>query len=166
MATIRKLRPQDDLLDLLALSRAFLNEYAAHHTVFFQIDELQDGDIVSYFSRSLETDEGATFVAVVNDRMVGYITVFVRPQARFYRVKQVGAISGLMVHRDHRRAGIARQLLDAARVFFQERGVQYFTVYTAVANRAAVRFYEKHGLAPLHVTLIGETGSRRDKNGG
>lgn len=45
MATIRELRPEDDLGDLIALSRAFFEEYEVHHTEFFKIDQLRDSDI-------------------------------------------------------------------------------------------------------------------------
>jgi ribosomal protein S18 acetylase RimI-like enzyme len=158
MTTIRKLGPEDDLGDLVALSRAFFREYEAHHKDFFLIDELHDRDITGYFTRSVEADDGATFIAVLGDKVVGYITIFVRAQASFYRVKKVGAISGLMVQADHRRQGLASRLYRKAMAFFAERGVAYSTVYTATANRAAVKFYERVGMTPLHIRMIGETG--------
>jgi len=156
LATIRELRPEDDLGDLTALSRAFFEEYEAHHREFFKIDQLRDSDIADYFSRSANADDGVTFVAILDGRMVGYMTAFVRRQAEFYKVRHVGAISGLMVHKDHRRKNIARSLLEATMAFFQKKGVEYFTVYTAAVNQAAVRFYERSGMKLLHVTLIGE----------
>lgn len=157
MTEIRKLQAKDNLSDLVALSRAFFAEYEAHHDAFFGIDELRDADITGYFSHSLDTDDGATFIAMLDGSIVGYITVFVRGQAGFYKVKQVGAISGLMVHQGHRRKGIGSRLLAKATAFFQEKGVTYFTVYTAAANRAAVQFYERNDMTPLHVTMIGKT---------
>ena len=158
MTTIRKLRTDDDLGDLIALSREFFYEYEAHHADFFEIDVLHDSDIVDFFAKTIDADDGATFIALVNGRIVGYITVFARSQARFYRIKRVGAISGLMVHRDHRRKGIGSQLFRAARAFFAGKEIAYYTVYTATANQGAVRFYERNGMAPLHTTLIGTTG--------
>lgn len=159
MVAIQRLQPQDDFSDLIALSRAFFAEYQVHHEDFFKIDGLRDSDIVDYFSRSLDTDDGATFVAVLDGRMVGYITIFVRRQPSFYRIKQLGTISGLMVHTDHRRQGIASRLLAAATAFFRQQGIYYFTVYTAATNQGAVRFYERNGLTSLYVTLLGETTS-------
>ena len=156
MAEIRELHAKDDLNELVALSRAFFTEYEAHHDAFFQIDDLQDADIVDYFTRSVDADNGATFVATLDGSIVGYITIFVRRQPGFYKVKQAGAISGLMVHKSHRRKGIASQLLAKATGFFQEKGVTYFTVFTATANQAAVKFYKRNGMAPLHTTMIGE----------
>jgi ribosomal protein S18 acetylase RimI-like enzyme len=120
---------------------------------------LRDADIVDYFMRSVETEDGATFLAFDDERIVGYITIFIREQVDFYAIKKVGAISGLMVHKDYRRRGIASKLLNASLAFFEKKNVKYFTVYTAVANEAAIRFYKRHGMHPLHMTLIGEAGS-------
>jgi ribosomal protein S18 acetylase RimI-like enzyme len=158
METIRQLEREDDLADLISLSRAFFVEYEAHHDEFFDIVGLEEEHITGYFERTLGSDSDATFVAVVNQHMVGYITVHVRPQAAFYKIKEVGAISGLMVQREHRRSGIGRRLLAQARAFFKEQGVRYFTVYTALANESAISFYEADGLLPLQTTLVGVIG--------
>jgi ribosomal protein S18 acetylase RimI-like enzyme len=158
METIRQLTRDDDLADLISLSRVFFAEYEAHHDAFFDIDGLEDGHITGYFARTIGSDDDATFVAIADQRMVGYITVHVRPQAAFYKVKEVGAISGLMVQREYRRTGIGVRLLARARVFFEEQGVQYFTVYTAVANSSAINFYEMNDMVPLYTTLIGKIG--------
>ena len=157
MLIVRRLEPQDALDDLIDLSKAFFAEYAVHHQRFFEICDLRNQDIRHFFLRSLDGDDGATFIALVDGRVVGYITVFVRERPGFYAIKEVGSISGLMVHRTYRRAGIGSRLLDEAFAFFKGRGLRYFTVYTAAVNHAAIKFYERNGLAQLHVTLIGET---------
>jgi ribosomal protein S18 acetylase RimI-like enzyme len=148
--------PDDDLDRLIVISRDFFEEYSAHHKEFFQIDELTAQDIRDYFSRFIDTEDGATFIATAHGKVVGYITVFVRTQASFWRIKRVGSISGLMVCRDYRRRGMATDLLGEARAFFRKRGIKYFTTYTAVANQAAMEFYERSGVVPLHTTFIGE----------
>ncbi len=157
MTTIHRLQPESDVDALITLSRAFFAEYEAHHADFFEIDTLHDADIISYFSRTLDNDNAATFVAVQDARVVGYITVFIKSQAGYWKIKRVGDISGLMVHKDYRRQGIASALLSAAVNFARERGVRYFTVYTAITNQAAIAFYEHNGMKPLYVTLLGET---------
>jgi ribosomal protein S18 acetylase RimI-like enzyme len=163
MAEIRALTEDDKLDDLLSLSRAFFAEYEAHHADFFKIDQLDDADIVHYFSRWLDDEDGETFVALVEDRIVGYITVYVRPQPSYWRIKQVGEISGLMVHQAYRRQGIAEQLLAQARAFFSKKGVCYFAVYTSVENRSALAFYERSGLQPLYTTMLGEVVSEQSQ---
>lgn len=159
MTHIRILRREDDfpalIADLIALSGDFFREYQAHHQDFFHVDRLSDSDIVDYFSQAIDSDDGEVFVAIADGNVVGYITASVRERPIF-SIKRVGAISGLMVHRDHRRQGIATQLLAQARAFFEQKGVRYFTLHTAVENRGALAFYERCGLVPLHTNLIGE----------
>src|SRR5512146_458463 len=132
MIHIRALRREDDFHDLIALSRDFFQEYEAYHEDFFQIEQLDDSSVIDYFSRWLNDENGRTFIALVENRIAGYITVYVREQAPFWKVKKVGDISGLMVHKDFRRQGIAGQLLARARAFFAGHGVKYFTLFTAV----------------------------------
>ena len=155
MLQIRALRQEDDLRDLIALSRNFFQECEGHHEDFFKIGQLNESSIVDYFSRWLDDESGDTFIALAGNRIVGYITVYVREQAAYWNVNQVGDISGLMVHKDYRRRGIASQLLAQARAFLTRNAVRYFTVYTAVENRAAIAFYEHSGLIPLYTTMLG-----------
>jgi ribosomal protein S18 acetylase RimI-like enzyme len=103
-----------------------------------------------------DLEDGATFIATAQGKIVGHITVFVGTQASFWRVKRVGSISGLMVCRDYRRRGIATALLAKAIGFFRKRGIKYLTTHTAVANQAAMEFYKRSGTVPLHITFISE----------
>jgi GNAT superfamily N-acetyltransferase len=159
MISIRDLPPEDDLATVLALCREFFVEYEGHHPIFFDTENLRDEDISGRFLECMESDGSATLIALVDDEIVGYASVAVREHPPFYRVKKVGAISGLMVAKDHRRKGIATRPLAAARDYFQRRGIRFFTVYTAAVNRAAVEFYEQNGLAVLHTTFLGVTGA-------
>jgi ribosomal protein S18 acetylase RimI-like enzyme len=157
MLSVRELRPEDDLDAVLALCKDFFAEYEQHHSAFFDTDNLKDEDISGRFLESMESEDSATFITLVDGAIVGYASVAVREQPPFYRTQRFGALSGLMVAKDHRRKGIATRLLAEAIDYFRRRGIRYFTVYTAVANEAAVRFYEQNGMAVLHSTFIGET---------
>ena len=155
MTEIRSLRKDDKFNDLISLSREFFEEYESHHENFFKIDRLSDSDIVNYFSQWIDDEDGETFIALTGGRIVGYITVYVRTQPIYWKIKKVGDISGLMVQKAYRRRGIARQLLAKARAFFEKKAVRYFTVYTAIGNRGALEFYERSGLLPLYTTMMG-----------
>ncbi|MCK4871945.1 MAG: GNAT family N-acetyltransferase [Phycisphaerales bacterium] len=157
MISIRELQPEDDLTAILTLCKDFFSEYEGYHKEFFDTDDLSDADISGRFLQSMESDSSATIIALVDDAIVGYASVAVREQPRFYRIKKVGAVSGLMVAKEHRRQGIATRLLAEAKAYFQRNGIRYFTVYTAVANQAAITFYEQNGMAALHTAFIGET---------
>jgi ribosomal protein S18 acetylase RimI-like enzyme len=109
-----------------------------------------------------ERDDRAAFIALENDRVVGYITIYVEARPAYWKVKRVGHISGLMVRKEDRRIGIGNQLLDRARVYFSDLGVQCYSVYTAVENKAAIRFYEGQGMALLYGHLLGEITQARE----
>lgn len=157
MISVRELRAEDDLGAVLALCKSFFSEYEQHHGAFFDTDNLGDGDISGRFLQSMESDSSASIVALVDGAIVGYASVAIREQPRFYKIKRIGTISGLMVAKDHRRKGIATRLLAEARAYFERRGIRYFTAYTAAVNQPAVRFYQQNGMAVLHTTFIGET---------
>jgi hypothetical protein len=93
MIAIRPLTPQDDLRDLIALSRAFFAEYAEHHS-FFAVDMLQDEDITGFFARTLNSDTGVTFLALADGKIVGYLAAFVREQAGFSASSRWGPLPG------------------------------------------------------------------------
>ena len=126
MVTIRAFQPEDDLSELIALSKDFFAEYAGHHP-FFAIGELRDQPIADYFASFLHSPDRVAFIALEEDVAVGYITVYVRAQEEYWLVRRVGHISGLMMRTDRRGRGIGRALMEAARDFFRERGATHYT---------------------------------------
>ncbi len=156
MIVIRQLGCEADFTSLISLSGDFFQEYETHHPHFFKIDELKDEDVARYFSSFCNHESRKAFIAMDKERLVGYITVYVREQPDYWHTKQVGEISGLMVHKDYRRQGIAGKLLATVKSFLATQGVGYFTVYTATANLAGLEFYREKGLVPLYTTLLGE----------
>ena len=156
MLTIRPLHSDDPLDDLLALSRTFFGEYEAHHPDFFKIDRLDDRQVAGYFTSFRQRPDRQAILALNGEHIVGYVTVYVAAQEDFWQIKRTGHISGLMVQPEYRRRGLAARLLAAAQEFFAAQAVRYYTVYTAVENRAALAFYEQNGLAPLYTTMLGE----------
>lgn len=115
-----------------------------------------DEEIIGYFGRWLNDENGETMVAEVGGRIVGTITIYVQDQPAYWQVKRVGHISGLMVEPAYRLRGIAGRLLAEVASFFRAKGIRYYTVYTAVTNQAALQFYDECGLTPMYTTLLGE----------
>jgi ribosomal protein S18 acetylase RimI-like enzyme len=163
MAIIRRLRKEDGLHDLAELSQQFFEEYVVHHPEFFEIDQLRENHVSDYFSRFLDGDESAAFVAVADGKIVGYITVHILPRPSYWRMKKVGCISGLMVQKEYRRRGIGTQLMSEATAFLKERGMEYYTVNTAAHNQVALEFYAHNGADRLFVTLVHEIGRNSER---
>ena len=66
-----------------------------------------------------------------------------------------GWINYLATHPDHRRRGIARALMDAARTLLAERGCPKINLQVRAGNTDAVAFYETLGYADDGVTSFG-----------
>jgi ribosomal protein S18 acetylase RimI-like enzyme len=156
MVKIRPLRKDDSFEDLIELSNAFFEEYESFHKDFFNIDHLRDSDIVDYFSRWIDYPDGIAYIAVDDKKIIGYLTVYIKSQPAYWKIKKVGDISGLMVHKDYRGRGIGQRLLDEAKSFIKNKGVKYFTLFTSVENHHALKFYEKCGLTGLYTTMLGD----------
>jgi len=163
MITVRELRADDDLDSVLKLCRDFFHEYEMHHEEFFDLDNLTDDDISGRIVSSISDNESATLIALKSDLIIGYASLVIRDQPRFYKVKKVGAISALMVAKESRRKGAATLLIKEAERWFREREIKYFTFFTAIANRGATRFYERIGFTPLHVSFVGATKSGEEE---
>jgi len=153
---IRRMRRGDDSHDLISLSRAFFAEYEEHHEAFFQIDTLTDEAILDYFALFLENEARAAFIALLEERMVGYVTLVMQTRPDYWRVQRVGHVSGLMVDAAHRRQGIGTRLMEEAQAYFREHGLRYYTLYTSIKNSAALAFYERQGMEPLYSHLLGD----------
>jgi ribosomal protein S18 acetylase RimI-like enzyme len=156
MIKIRLLNRKDDFNDLISLSQEFFHEYEAHHKDFFKIQMLQPEDVLSYFSSFCGQSSRKAFIAIDAGRTVGYITLYVNERADYWYITRVGEISGLMIHKDYRHQGIAEKLMEQAIQFFKDKQLDYYTVFTAVANHGAIDFYRRMGLVPLYTTMIGE----------
>lgn len=153
---IRALNKTDDLNTLVRLSKDFFFEYESNHPYFFKIHKIEDEDIVGYFARFVDDEDRKAFVAVEGGVIIGYITVLIQEQARYWKIKRMGHISGLMVHPDNRRKGIGQKLLQSAVEYFKAKGIKQYTLFTSVNNKNGIEFYEKCGLERLYTTMLGE----------
>ncbi len=156
MIEIRALKNDDNLNDLIPLSKEFFLEYEANHSYFFKTDRINKTNIVSYFSNFIDNENRKAFIAIDNNMIIGYISVLIQNQSSYWAVKKIGHISGFMVNKNYRRKGIGIKLLDNAIDYFGEKSVRNYTVYTSVNNIGAIEFYKRKGMEPLYTTLLGK----------
>ncbi|GEM_PF-655577 len=155
----RELNNSDYVADLVTLSREFFDEYQGNHEYLFKIDRIDESNITGYFARFVGNVNKKAFIALEQDRIIGYITVLIIDQPDYWAIKQIGHISGLMVGKQARRKGIASALLRSAIDYLRQQGIRQYTVFTSVNNIAGIEFYKAAGLTPSHTTLLGEIDS-------
>lgn len=115
MIEIRLLKIENSFTDLISLSREIFNEYKVYHKDFFKITEMKDDDITSYFASFCGQAKRKAFIAVECELIVGYITAYIKEQAHYWEIKNVGEISSLMVQKEYRHKGIAKNLMVEAK---------------------------------------------------
>ena len=96
---------------------------------------------LAMFVLELSKPAGICLAAHSGDELLGYVVCS--------RYDQVWHLMNIAVSPDHRRAGVAGQLLS--RLFEEGRGVLPFTLEVRVSNRDAIGMYERFGFRPAGV---------------
>lgn len=90
-----------------------------------------------------EHAESITFVAVENDRPVGFTQLY--PIFSSVSMERVWLLNDLFVVSSHRKKGIAEKLLSAAKEFAISTKAKGLELSTAINNTSAQRLYERLG---------------------
>jgi ribosomal protein S18 acetylase RimI-like enzyme len=68
----------------------------------------------------------------------------------------IGYVEEIAVIESARRLGVGRALMDAAREIFTARGYSHFELSTVPGNEDARAFYERLGMQPAAVLMLGD----------
>jgi GNAT superfamily N-acetyltransferase len=102
-----------------------------------------DADAMSArLARAAADFRGAVFVAAADARLCGWIEVQLRASIDS---PEAAEIVGLVVDATRRRCGVGVALVQRARAWARERGVERMRVRTNVLRAEAPRFYESLG---------------------
>ncbi len=91
--------------------------------------------------------EGLTLVALVDDKVVGYLHAEIRENPML-ATGRLGVITELYVHPQYRRRGLASRLVEEAARRLAERGVEHVAAEFPSKNYVAEAFYSKRGFRP------------------
>lgn len=107
---------------------------------------------VKFIQERLSKDQSVIWMAESDTEMEpgsGTIAGFVQLYPSFSSVSMgsIWVLNDLFVHKDHRKQGIARKLMQAAQTFASETGAIRITLSTAINNTQAQALYESEGYA-------------------
>lgn len=107
---------------------------------------------VEYIQERLSKDQSVIWMAESDTKTEpgsGTIAGFVQLYPSFSSVsmRSIWVLNDLFVHKDHRKQGIARKLMQAAQTFASETGAIRITLSTAINNTQAQALYESEGYA-------------------
>jgi ribosomal protein S18 acetylase RimI-like enzyme len=154
---IKELDSENDFVDLVELSKEFFYEYENNNREIFGIDFINEIDIKNYFQGFIGKETKKAYIAIMNNKIIGYVTFYIKDQPNYWIVKKIGDISGLMVNKNFRKKGIGTKLVIKAIEFFKENGIKYYTVFTSINNASGISLYKKCGFKELSTILYRAT---------
>lgn len=96
-----------------------------------------------FLKTRLENKESKIFLAKDENSYVGFTQLY--PSFSSLSMKPVWILNDLYVLETHRKQGVGKLLLDAAKQFAKETGSKGLTLTTAIQNTTAQSLYEKYG---------------------
>jgi ribosomal protein S18 acetylase RimI-like enzyme len=90
-----------------------------------------------------EEDESSLTDKPFSSGFGGFVQLY--PSFSSVSMKPIWVLNDLYVHADHRQRGIARKLLQAARLRGNESGAVRIVLSTAISNKKAQALYESEG---------------------
>ena len=88
MIEIRELKKEDNFKDLFSLSKEFFREYQKHERKYFEINKLSQKNIIEFFKKTLNSPTEKCFIAIENQKIVGYISIHIKIRPSFYKIKK------------------------------------------------------------------------------
>jgi len=133
------------------------HEFTAHLSQYddrYRHDEQADERWLQYFENQLVGSKYGTVLLAEtreDDDPVGVLEARVMGDHPIFQLPNHGYVHGLFVPEEHRRQGIAAELLNAAAEWFSEepRDVDYYRIDVLAGDEAASRMLESHGLEPV-----------------
>jgi ribosomal protein S18 acetylase RimI-like enzyme len=136
---IRKLGSED--IDVL---RPLVNQFIQSHPSL-PFRENHWNAFQNWLSAGLTDDDASCLLAILEERIVGFIAGDIRKNVPLFRPERIGHVSVLVVDGGHRMRGIGAALWNEMRNWFMSRGIDHFELYTEYGNSISGPFWSKRG---------------------
>lgn len=120
------------------------------------------GDDASWANVLTDPDCRA-YVAKEKDQVIGFITLRVPSYNPFKRVKKLGEVDLLVVHKTFRRKGIGRELFTYSMKYFRSYGVSHVLLNVRVSNRAGLLFWSRMGFKKMTESEFEHDSGKKEK---
>ena len=112
---------------------------------FLPPGEDPEGGYAWFLGSQLDDNDVVVLVAERDDEIVGYAYAGIEPLSWKELRDEAGFVHDLVVAESARRAGVGKQLLDAAVDWLRDRGMPRVVLWTAAPNEPARRLFEHRG---------------------
>ena len=137
-----------NLSDAKYLAKLYLEFWEAHEKCdpLLQFkDRLTFKNQMIAAKRDIKKKNNCIFVALKNDKVVGFIELFIKKNDKFFKVKEYGYLNSAVTLEGYRNKGIAKKLYIAATKFLKDKNIKYVKTNVYNSNIVALKTWQKIG---------------------
>jgi ribosomal protein S18 acetylase RimI-like enzyme len=141
-----------DLDLILKLNKALFD----HETMFnseYNLDWTYSPGANDYFKQTIEGEKGIALVAVVEDKVIGYIALSIYSQS-FLKQNPIAELDNMFVNDAYRGKGVGKKLVEEAKRQAKGKGAKKLKVEAAVQNEKAINLYRSCGFSDFDLILM------------
>lgn len=117
--------------------------------------KLTPEDQLTVAKKDIKKKQVFTFVAVVDNKVVGFIQVTIQKNKDLlYKVRKFGFMDAAVVAKEYRGRGIARALTNHVMNFLKKKEIKYVKTEVINKNKIAMKTWTKLGFKPVSSILI------------
>jgi len=150
--------------DLPRLGRLGAMLVETHHALdpkrFLPTRDRMPADYAAFLIKQLARPDVVLLVADDHGDVIGYVYATVEGHDYMALRGPAGVIQDIVVDADRRRAGVGRQLLDAALSTLRARGASQVVLSTAHGNEGAQRLFARAGFRPTLIEMTLDEGRK------
>ena len=142
----------EDIPQIVKLGRKLWELHITFDSDYYQLEDSFEELFGSWVKEQLSRPNQFIFVAEdgnSEDKIVGFISGFIKALYPWFRTKRVGHISYLIITPEYRAKGIGNLLEKAAISWFKSKGISYVEVYVEEMNTIGVKAWHSYGFLPF-----------------
>lgn len=107
----------------------------------------------SYFLERITKEDGCLFVALENDKVIGYLAGGIIEPESYRILKKIAEAENMFVLEEHRSRGIGSRLLEEFVKWCKSKKINKIKVIISSGNSQSINFHKKNGFSDYNIVL-------------
>ena len=131
----------------------------------FIIKNWQNFDVTKYLdcSRELSTEKNSAYVAIIDEKVAGVMTVQIREISSFFKETKILYVDDLSVAKNFQHRGVGTALLKFAEDLAKENDIKWLKSRVYEFNESMQSLNEKFGYKKLYSAWFKEVNKKEEK---
>lgn len=144
-----RLARHEDIPQIITLGKQLLDLHFEFDQKYYGLEASFDRDFYNWAAEQIGSPGKFILVAEENGILTGFISGFIKYLFPWFKVKQVGHISYLVIDKSKRAKGVGKLLELAAVDWFRTKNLNYIEVYVDEVNQFGKIAWNSYGYQPF-----------------